>query len=308
MYCIVIALYSRIAPDEAPAYLSRLFFRLALIPIILVLIVLPLAPDLAFADLDDATGVITGRLGGSMFYPNMLALLANTIVFYSYLLKTGWRRIGGMAFGATVLFFTYSRSGMISLVVCLFLLLLLYGNVWRRVFGIGIVSAGVLGIMAYSGKIVEFLARGHGDDNLSTLSERVQVWMASYEMFRQRPFSGYGYIAGPKEWLGIYVGSAHWMPPHAHNELIQAVLCAGIFGGLALLLLYLLVIRAAFRLDYSRRENVFLAVVLVALLLSSIVAPLLTRESTLEAALFLLLSVHLLNLPRHQEKANASTA
>ena len=297
LYLLVAALYSRISPARASSYVIKVIVRMAAIPALIVLVALPLAPSVAYRNLDEVTGIISGRLGGRLFLPNGLASMLSIVYFYFFLLKSGWRRAIGMVITALLVLLTYSRAGVVGLVVGTLIFFFLYANWFRRMTAIGVCLIGGLTATAYLGTIVQFLGRGNDADNISTLSERATVWAASWQMFLERPFSGYGYISGPKEWLGIYVAATHWNPSNAHNEFIQSLLEAGLFGFVLVVLFYLRLLHCVFRLKFSSRENGFFAAVLFTSLIASSMSPALTGPLNMTGAILLLLGVHLFNYP-----------
>ncbi|MCX7826088.1 MAG: O-antigen ligase family protein, partial [Verrucomicrobiae bacterium] len=77
----------------------------------------------------------------------------------------------------------------------------------------------------------------------TTLTGRTGLWDAVIEMIARRPWLGYGFSGF---WLGLGGESAHvvqavnWIPPHAHNGLLDVWLDIGLLGVAVFLLGFLI--------------------------------------------------------------------
>jgi O-antigen ligase len=154
---------------------------------------------------------------------------------------------GGLAVPvALALLFTFSRAALLlGLPFSLLVLGVLVGTThgansfvrrfatlvrrWRWI-ALGLVAVGVLGIIALlnTPRFAGLLDPGTG-----TLFFRVQLWRASWNMFRDHPWLGVGPDNFLYHYRGRYILPAAWQEPHlshAHNLLLSYATRLGIVG------------------------------------------------------------------------------
>lgn len=105
--------------------------------------------------------------------------------------------------------------------------------------GLSLVSTGVAAVAVAYGNL-SVLTRLLGKD--ITLTGRTQLWEIVWLTIGDRPFTGHGWDA---YWTGFH-GPSHevwieapWLPPHAHNALLDYLLVIGIPGALLFVALFL---------------------------------------------------------------------
>jgi len=150
----------------------------------------------------------------------------------------------GLALACVLLVLSRSATALVSL-ACLVALLPLYRALSRR----SAVALLVLNLAVLLGGAALIWLMGHGELLFSalgketTLTGRTSLWDAVVEMIGQRPWLGYGFSGF---WLGLGGDSVHvvqavnWIPPHAHNGLLDVWLDIGLVGVVVFLLGFLL--------------------------------------------------------------------
>jgi hypothetical protein len=150
--------------------------------------------------------------------PNDLSLLLTLGIFIAMyglsdagqgIFRMAW--LGPLVFLFYALLLTYSRAGMLSLLIgCSMLLGARYG--WRMLLlALPLLPVGML---LAGGRMGSFSA------SEGTGQARVQIWSDSLEQFRASPLFGVGYNE-----VGTAVGRA------AHNSFLNAYVELGLFGG-----------------------------------------------------------------------------
>lgn len=197
------------------------------IPVVVTLVGVLLVPELAMFD----TGGIP-RLGGYLYYPNRLGLIAGigAFVFLFHSVGLSGRIWAGVL--VAVMVFTYSRGALLGFLLGI---VVFYGaslKERRVILASALGPAVTILILAfayvYYEEVVSFLARGGSIDELGTLNSRTSVWGASWEATLKAPLFGHGFIFGPKQ-LGAYLDQPWWFARHAHNDILNA----GVGGGIA---------------------------------------------------------------------------
>ena len=138
----------------------------------------------------------------------------------------------------------------------------------------------------YANRIIDYLARGNGLNNIATLSDRTYVWNDAIDAIKLRPFLGYGFMLGAKNAIKEHWKYSHWVPPHTHNELLQALLSGGILAAVLVLCLFLHALWCAIRLSRVNPTFIFFLFALVQLSLFAVLVPLLTTQFGVMAATF----------------------
>ncbi len=319
-FLLLLSLYSREPEASATDFIIRTMGRVCWINILLVWCILPILPSQAYGDPMDGAEA-TRRLGGLLVHPIGLGLYAEIAFFYSLLFMRGWRQWGGCSWALLTLVLTYARAEEGAFVLTLFLyLLLLSRRVTLQAAGAGLLVCGALGAAVFHNRVIEYAGRGHGVSNITTLSERTYVWQAAMRALVLRPWTGYGFVEGPKNALREQWTFAHWIPPHCHNELLQSAVSGGICAALLVLTLYLLTIIRAARQARRGARGAFLFVVAIQLTILSLGEPILTNPISRSGAVFLLMffgvagqaragrrirSAPVLDLPTHADLESA---
>ena len=86
----------------------------------------------------------------------------------------------------------------------------------------------------------------------------------------EHPILGYGYISGPKNAIRDNWRLAHWLPPHAHNEFLQALLSGGVVSGGLIIWLYAYITWMGFRRARYNEQSTFFFLVWLNLVFISV--------------------------------------
>jgi len=206
----------------------------------------------------DSVGRLTGVTGGVLENPNDLAInIAINIPFcLAFLLRgRGPIRKGIWAIGLIAMVYavtaTYSRSGFLSLVVGLVLCLWEFGirgRRWHLLMLAGMMGIGMVAFAPpnYAIRLQSmFVGRMAGSQDNGSVDARRELLETSLQLMAQHPLVGVGPGNFP-----VVTGS--WKV--AHNTYTEM----GAEGGIPALLLFLLVLLAAFRSVLSvRRSELF---------------------------------------------------
>jgi hypothetical protein len=284
---IIEAWSQRIAPEERPYAVTRAFFVICAVSFAMVAVGLIVAPKLALTSLSNDEAGFEFRLGGSVIHPNRLGVLAGIALWYFILFKRHLTRVFGVALCSTVLVLTYSRTAIAG-VMLTGPAFAIFGSVRQRMRALAVCVVAIAVALASEDKIWTFLQRGQGSENLQSASERVAVWGAGLNMLRERPLVGFGYISGVKEQLSHAVTTLWWIPPHAHNELLQTAVSAGIFCAVLLLIIYWQIARRIIALPKSPLRT-FLLLTFVQLAAYAMQGPVLSYEMSSLGAMLLAL-------------------
>ena len=76
-----------------------------------------------------------------------------------------------------------------------------------------------------------------GNERLTTVTGRTEVWEICVELWRQSPFFGYGNDLWSPSMAALYEDRIGWLPTHSHNQAFQSLAQTG-FVGCAFFLLY----------------------------------------------------------------------
>lgn len=166
----------------------------------------------------------------------------------------------GLSFSLVLMLLSTSRTSLV-LSLLLILLMVFYRNFrWKGKISvifidIGILILGCVGLLIFT-YWVELLT-GLGRD--PTLTGRTPLWGAALARLMERPLLGYGYSAfwAPKSKYAIEAGHAigsGWIPPHAHNGLIDLLLDVGLIGLLLFLMSYFTTFTQALKRAYASKN------------------------------------------------------
>lgn len=285
-FLLLLSLYSREPLETSADLMASLLGRISWAYIAIVWLALPIAPHLAYSVSSADLTASHARLGGILIHPDLLATLAGIACFHALLRLSGTVRVVAFAIAFVTNVLTYSRSGEAVLLFTLALYVVLFGRGLIRLLG-GIAGVLMLGTaVLYANRIIDYLGRGNGLNNIATLSDRTYVWNDAIEAIKLRPFLGYGFMLGAKNAIKEHWKYSHWVPPHTHNELLQALLAGGILAAALVLCLFLHALWCAIRLSRVDPTFIFFLFALVQLSLFAVLVPLLTTQFGVMAAAF----------------------
>lgn len=235
---LITALYSRSPIDEVTALTVQLIGRLAWIWICIVWIVLPIMPSQAYGASDELVSKAS-QLGGQLISPSYLATLAVAGFFYAlfFFPKGLFRGLGCLVCVVTILL-AHTRIEQISLLLLALIYALFFSSRLLRVLTIAFMLATVPVAIVLRDVFIEYFSRGQTLKTLATLNDRTFVWQAAFDAARLRPTIGYGFMAGARNAIRDHWHYANWLPPHAHNEYLQALLSGGVLAVILVLLIY----------------------------------------------------------------------
>jgi O-antigen ligase len=287
-FLLFLSLYTREERENGTDLIIRLISTLCWVKIILVWVTLPILPSLVYGVADD-TAEAHRRLGGTMVHPVHLSVLAGVAFFHAFFFMKGPRKIIACFFALATLALTYARSEqLVFLIVFAIYILVITKNPLHKWAGIAGVVACALGGILLQDKLVEYLARGQGVRNITTLSERTLVWQASFRAFWLRPYIGYGYVAGVKNALRDQWVYTNWLPPHCHSEFIQALVSGGFLAGILISLIYIRMLWSAAVNVRMGLKHIFLFITFIQLFIMAFIMPLITVQFCETGCLFLM--------------------
>jgi O-antigen ligase len=85
-------------------------------------------------------------------------------------------------------------------------------------------------------KLIEVV--GKGEDPLAellSLNNRISVYITALNGIFEQPLFGVGYVEGVRAYFANNYPIQFWVPPHAHNSVLEVILAQGVFGGIAVL-------------------------------------------------------------------------
>jgi len=285
---LIITLYSRSPKQEATAFIVQMIGRLSWIWITIVWTVLPIMPSQVYGTSDELASKVP-QLGGQLISPSHLATMTVAAFFYSlYFFPKGLYRVAGcMACGVT-LFLVRTRIEQISLLLLLLVCAIFFSGRLLRILTIAsIVVAVPIGVV-FRDVLLQYFARGQALKTLATLNDRTMVWQAAMEAARLRLLLGYGFVAGARNAIRDHWHHTNWIPPHAHNEFIQALLSGGILALILVIAIYGQTLWIGVRSAARSREQLFLFLLILLFTIRSVGGSNFTTPFTRVGALFLL--------------------
>src|SRR5262249_1936651 len=132
---------------------------------------------------------------------------------------------------------TVSRTGLFALVIAGATALLVARR--RLVMLVAVVYPllvvlPIVGLMMGGdtlGNLVDHYVFRYSREETDSPTGGFDVWAEAADLIAARPFTGYGYVAGPRVELSRRLPA--WSPMHAHNAWLQAALDVGLIGGIA---------------------------------------------------------------------------
>ena len=235
---LIRALYSRSPTAEATPLLIQMIGRVSWIWICIVWTVLPVLPSQAYGTSDELASKIP-QLGGQLISPSYLATLSIAAFFYAlFFFPKGLFRVAGCLLCAATIFLAHTRIEQISLLFLILVYCLFFSSKLLRVLTITCFVIAVPVIVALRDIFLLYFSRGQALKTLLTLNDRTFVWQAAIEAGRERPILGYGFLAGARNAIRDHWHYTNWLPPHAHNEYLQAFLSGGAIAVFLVVLIY----------------------------------------------------------------------
>ena len=274
---------------------SDTFFRLVkyitTIPVVIVLIGVVVAPDWALSQ----GGV--RRLGGNLYQPNTLGLLAGIGAFMFWFHRPSLKSRIWAAVLITVMVLTYSRGAMIGFVLSIVVICITHRKRQVKILGLMAVPASILVALAFSDvlydQIEPLLTRGQALKDVGTLNSRTEVWVAAWRGILDSPLIGHGYIFGPKDLPDYMYNKPWWAPPHAHNDIVNAGFAGGIGAAVLAAVIFIGVGYRLVTMDRSASEKVPMVAVYIQLTVYAMLTPLLSSSFKAQGIIFLLLMRYL---------------
>ncbi|WP_213803448.1 O-antigen ligase family protein [Granulicella sp. dw_53] len=288
-FLLVVALYSRTSPQQATELMVRLIGRACWIWIAMVWIVLPIMPAQVYGGSDESSTPFR-QLGGQFVHPGKLAMLAGVGFFYAlFFFSSRPRKWLACLLALITMALTSARTGELSFVIALLLYAFVFSGKtvlrWGTIFIL--VPVAVIGSV-FSSSLMQYVARGQSAQSLASLDDRTRIWEASWEAIKLRPLLGYGYTVGARRALRDHWTFVHWIPPHAHNELIQSQVDGGVIAVALVIYIYALVLWKATRNARRGHNELFILIVYWQLLVTTVSGPILSyRYETLGGILLL---------------------
>lgn len=207
------------------------FFKIIINTFVVVLVCIFLAyfiePQLAFGHTSDR-GL---RLGGAFIHPNTLGLGAICFAVAAITLF-GAKRIAGavcfscLAISVSVIYLTASLS---SAIVILAVMLLKTGEKLPKI--ITILGLGVVLVVGF------YFLTSANVDIYGVESDRIRIWGVAFQGIRDNWIFGVAPYSGVKNYFENSGVFDYFIPPHAHNLILDAFLAGGILFPVPLLAL-----------------------------------------------------------------------
>jgi O-Antigen ligase len=239
-FVLIVALYSRTPPARATGLVVELVGRTSWIWLAMVWILLPIMPAQVFGGSEDGGPEEIRRLGGQLIHPGHVALLGSIAFFYALLFfNRGPRKWIACLVALVTIALTGARVQQAGFLLALFLYAIVLSRKPALRWGmIGATALALLLCVPLGDIVMKHISRGQSAQTLASLDDRTRVWEASLEAVRMRPVRGYGYSVGARNAIRDHWRFAHWVPPHAHNEFIEAALDGGIVALVLVLSIY----------------------------------------------------------------------
>lgn len=220
-------------PVERENWLLRVVFTVLLFMLVITMVMLPVFPNWIYHA--GQSGV--GRLQNPFAHPNTLGVLAGLAFFYFLERRPRFFRLG-MLLALGIMVATYSRGAWAGFTVAMAFYLFLRP---RTMLGRFFVVIAMVFTAAFAwvsqdlfiDSVQRILARGGSVSNLTSASERTEVWQASRVLINEEPWLGHGFVAGPKKLADVMAGgktATYFRAPHAHNEFVQTQINGGVLA------------------------------------------------------------------------------
>jgi O-antigen ligase len=294
-FALIAALVSRTAPQCVASLITRLIGRVSWVWISMVWLLLPIIPSQVYGGSEEDAHAAK-RLGGQLINPAHVALLGSIAFFYALLfMPRGPRKWIALLIALPTIILTGARAQQGGFLVAF----LLYALVLSRKPAIRWATVGMVIFLAwmtipFSSTVGKYVARGQSAKTLASLDDRTRVWQASIEAIEVHPLFGYGYSIGARSAIRDHWKFAHWIPPHAHDEFLEAALDGGVVAFLLVLAIYGIVLQKAIRDIRYGPTRLFLFLVAVQFAMDAITGGTLCFSYRETGGIFLLCAVGVL--------------
>jgi len=309
-FTLFLALYTRTPAARATDLIVQLIGRASWIWIGITYTVLPVMPSHVYGGAGEGEAVAAhAQLGGELISPSYLATLSVAAFFYAlFFFPRGLARVTGCTIAFITIVLTRTRIEQISFLLLLILYAVVFSGKFllRLITFVSTAAVAVLGVL-FRSTILEYVARGQSANSLATLNDRTRVWAASLQAIRARPILGYGFVVGAKNALRDYWIYTHWIPPHAHNEFLHALLSGGILALLAIVCIYGYALWTGFRSARYGLNQIYLTLLMVLFTFRSIGGSNITYIFTRIGAIFLLTYIGLTGEARLQSAMRSAS-
>ncbi len=134
--------------------------------------------------------------------------------------------------GVATMVCTQTRAAMGGFVIGALLVLLFTKRVGKSL-AVGVCATALLALTGFGDTILKFLQRGQSRIEVLSLTGRVQWWSVAWDVFKQRPFSGFGAFAAPFAVWGK-MGEEGFGP--LHSDYVETLVGNGIWGPLPIII------------------------------------------------------------------------
>ena len=265
LFSVAFAVARNVKYVENVETLERFFRQLIFLSCLLVVSVFIIYPELAFFSTSGGLGI---RLGGYFMHPNQVGAMSGlglTLMIFSSERRVKYKALM-MLFFAAVLFLTASRTSIGSSAIAIYIVYILR-SVQRKnwislilsMFFLPILIVPLLGVA--TDQIFENLSRGQSVETLFTFNNRIYVWRGALDAFFDSPIIGHGLVVGPKiisEYIANYSLLENWVPPHAHNDTLNALIAGGIGFGAFILWASIYPLYKGWKVLKTRQSSLFL--------------------------------------------------
>ena len=196
-------------------------------------------------------GMYRGAWRGAYIHKNMfaarLAFGAAAFMFAYFVLAPRWRWLNLLGFVACALLMVpvHSATGSVLLLIACGLVAVLYLDyrlpAQRWVLVSFILMIGMLVISWLLSGIIDFAAITELFGRNDTLTGRTEIWDVLWRFVLEKFWLGYGYGAFWEEGFGALIlvqDFLGYLPPHAHNGLLEMMLDTGLIGTALFLVLF----------------------------------------------------------------------
>jgi len=306
-FLIIAALYSRTPSAQANALIVRSIGIVSWIWLGLVWIVLPFMPTQVYGASDESARAVR-QLGGQLIHPGKLATLAGIGFFYALLFGSRGLVRWVVCVGALItMALTSARTAEIGFIFALLLYALFMSRKaivrWGAI--VFLLFTCVIG-MTFNRTLERYVARGQSTKSLTSFDDRTRIWTTCWNLVKLRPILGYGYTVGARNAIRENWKYSHWIPPHAHNEFIEAAVDGGAVGLILVAWVYLCMSRKLFQNASSSRSHLFFLLVYLQLCVSAISGPILTYRYQTLGGIFVLCFIGTFGTAKNTSTESAS--
>jgi O-antigen ligase len=279
---IVAVVWNLISFGSAIRRFEQLVRMVSLTALVVVLAMLAIVPAVAQTP---SAGLMGIQLGGSAYHPNYLSPLLGIGAIYWWVTTKAPIRYFVVPVMLLCWLLTGSRSGIFGVSAAMLTLALLgmKGSSWadRLLVRAGIVVIAAALLSAFLPQILSVLSRGNPAEDLTQLNARTLIWPVAFGLVDHSPWLGHGFIFGPRL-IGTGFPMDWLAPSHAHNDLLNAAVAAGIPGALILTAIYSTLLVRSLKL---RAEQPLLFVTCIPIMVTAMVEPVISSHATVVAVL-----------------------